>query len=110
MEHHVTRRDLLGSGFAAALGLALPAPRLQTVRLEDHLSVVDAAGSNVLIVSGKDEAVLIGGGAPESARDLLRLIAGVPTLINTHCHAPHTGVNERLGKRGAKIIAHENTK
>jgi cyclase len=112
MEHNVTRRDILGSGFAAALGLALPVARLQAVRLTDDVSVVNAGGSNVLVVSGKDEAVLIGGGAPEQARDLLHVVgrAAVTTLINTHWHAAHTGVNERLGKRGAKIIAHENTK
>src|SRR5262245_58700218 len=120
----LSRRDLLGSGLATALGLALPAgvrafarpQRLQTLRLADHLIVVSTVGSNVLVVSGEDETVLIGGGTPGQARDLLRLIehetgqAVVPTLINTHWHSAHTGVNERLGKRGAKIIAHENTK
>ena len=112
MEHNVTRRDVVRSGFAAALGLALPVPRVQTVRLADDLSVVNAGGSNVLVVSGKGEVVLIGGGAPEQASDLLH-VAGrsvVTTLINTHWHTAHTGVNERLGKRAAKIIAHENTK
>jgi glyoxylase-like metal-dependent hydrolase (beta-lactamase superfamily II) len=89
---------------------------LQAQRLANNLIVISANDSNVLLVSGKDEAVLIGGGQPAQARDLLRLIeretgrAVVPTLINTHWHSAHTGVNERLGKRGAKIIAHENTK
>jgi cyclase len=129
MERNVSRRDLLRSGCAAAVGsgvfgLALPTgvrafagpQRLQTMRLADHLLVVSADGSNVLIVSGESDTVLIGGGPPAQARDLLRLIehetrrAVVPTLINTHWHSAHTGVNELLGKRGAKIIAHENTK
>ena len=34
----------------------------------------------------------------------------VHTLINTHWHPEQTGSNERLGKAGARIIAHENTK
>ena len=144
-----SRRDFIGAGLAAALGLVLPgvgraferperrpsiavrlgigarvrvqaARRLRALlpiqRLADHLTVIDAGGSNVLLVSDEDEAVLIGGGAPAQARDLLRLVEHetardvVPTLINTHWHAAHTGVNERLGKRGARIIAHENTK
>ena len=135
----------LGSGFAAAAGLMLssapralarPQPKpsiagrlktgLRAVRrlralsqphqLADHVAVIDTAGSNVVLVSDKEEAVLIGGGMPTQARDLLRVIEPeskrdvVPTLINTHWHPAHTGVNERLGKRGAKIIAHENTK
>jgi cyclase len=124
MEHKVNRRDVLGSGVGAALGLALPAGvsalarsrRLQTERLVDHLLLAGGESSNVLVIVGEGEAVLIGGGAPEQARDLLSLVereagrAVVPTLINTHWHSAHTGVNERLGKRGAKIIAHENTK
>jgi cyclase len=124
MEHIVRRRDFLGCGFAAALGLALPAgvgafarpQTLQTWRLAEHLIVIDAGGSNVVLVSAAEEAVLIGGGKPAQARNLMRLIeretkrAVVPTLINTHWHCAHTGLNERLGKRGARIIAHENTK
>jgi cyclase len=143
MKHHPSRRCFLGSGFAAALALALPAevcsdarlqPKpsiagrlgspaarrlrasLQTQRLADHLIVLSGEGSNVLAVLGEGETVLVGGGSPRQARDLLRLIqretgpAVVPTLINTHWHPDHTGLNERLGKHGAKIIAHENTK
>lgn len=124
MECNVTRRSLVGSGVAAALGLALSGPvrafgpqqRLQSVRLADHVIVVSTEGSNVLVVAGEDGRVLVGGGAPGQSRDLLRLIeretgrASAFTLINTHWHSAHTGVNERLGKRGARIIAHENTK
>jgi cyclase len=123
MGYHVSRRGLLGAGLAGALGMALPAapafarqPRLKTTRLADHLLVVSGQGGNVLVVSAPGETVLIGGGAPEEARDLLRLVESetgqdvVPTLINTHWHLAHTGANERLGKRGAKIIAHENTR
>jgi cyclase len=124
MEHNVTRRGLLGAALAGALGMALPAgvsaftrpQRLQTTKLAEHLLVVSGQGGNVFVISGPGETVLIGGGAPDQARDLLRLIEretgqdAVPTLINTHWHLAHTGVNERLGKRGAKIIAHENTK
>ena len=34
----------------------------------------------------------------------------VKVLINTHWHPDQTGSNERIGKSGATIIAHENTK
>jgi glyoxylase-like metal-dependent hydrolase (beta-lactamase superfamily II) len=88
----------------------------QKQKLADHIAVIDAGGSNVVLVCAEEEAVLIGGGHPTQARDLSRLIehvtrrAIVPTLINTHWHSAHTGLNDRLGKRGARIIAHENTK
>jgi glyoxylase-like metal-dependent hydrolase (beta-lactamase superfamily II) len=34
----------------------------------------------------------------------------VHTIFNTHWHPEQTGSNERLGKAGATIIAHENTR
>jgi cyclase len=34
----------------------------------------------------------------------------VRTLFNTHWHPEHTGSNETLGKAGAAIVAHENTR
>ena len=36
--------------------------------------------------------------------------ARIQVLFNTHWHLEHTGANESIGKTGAKIIAHENTK
>jgi cyclase len=125
MSFKLTRREVFG----AALGLGLPAAdrafarsealnrrAAETTHLAGHLSVVSAGRSNVVVVSGEGETVLVGGGDPVQARSLLRLIeretgrAVVPTLINTHWHSAHTGLNDLLGKRGAKIIAHENTK
>jgi cyclase len=94
----------------------MPRQALPTEQLADHLTVVRGRGSNVLMISAPGETVLVGGGVPEQARDLMRLVerktarGSALTLINTHWHLAHTGVNERLGKRGAKIIAHENTK
>jgi cyclase len=125
MRHYLSRRGFLGAGLAGAAGMVLPAaagaftPRvsLQANRLADHLLMVSGpAGGNVLLVTAPGEAVLIGGGPPGQARDLMKMVAHeagrdvVPTLINTHWHLAHTGVNELLGKRGAKIVAHENTR
>ena len=56
------------------------------------------------------------GGSAERSADLLKLVADqsggkpVQVLFNTCWHPQHTGSNEALGKAGAKIIAHENTK
>jgi glyoxylase-like metal-dependent hydrolase (beta-lactamase superfamily II) len=124
MSFNVSRRGFLGAGLGGTLSIVLPpgvsavtrSRPLHTTRLAYHLLVVSGQGGNVLVISDPGETVLIGGGAPEQARDLLRLIEretrqdAVPTLINTHWHLAHTGVNDLLGKRGAKIIAHENTK
>ena len=53
---------------------------------------------------------------PSDPTNLLKLVADqsggkpVQVLFNTCWHPQHTGSNEALGKAGAKIIAHENTK
>ena len=47
---------------------------------------------------------------------LMKAVAGLPgggpvhTIFNTHWHPEQTGSNEPLGKAGATIIAHENTR
>ena len=46
----------------------------------------------------------------------MKAVAGLPgggpvhTIFNTHWHPEQTGSNEPLGKAGATIIAHENTR
>jgi cyclase len=69
-----------------------------------------------VVVTGPDGLVMINGGSSDRSADLLEAIAEhtggkrVETLFNTDWHPDHTGSNEALGKAGAKIIAHENTK
>ena len=59
---------------------------------------------------------MVDGGSPEHSAELLKLVAGlsggkpVQVLFNTCWDTDHTGSNDTLGKAGAKIIAHENTK
>ena len=59
---------------------------------------------------------MVDGGMSEHSADLLKLISGqsdsarVQVLFNTHWHLDHTGSNEGVAARGAKIVAHENTK
>jgi len=77
---------------------------------------IEGAGGNVVAATSSDGVLLVDGGSAERSADLLRLVAQetgrrpVQTLLNTHWHWDHTGSNETLGKAGASIIAHENTR
>jgi glyoxylase-like metal-dependent hydrolase (beta-lactamase superfamily II) len=109
----VSVASLIGtSAFARARGGEAIAIRAIT----DSVALVTGAGSDVVVVTGPDGVVMIDGGLAERSGDLLKAIGkhtkGAPpaTLFNTHWHWDHTGSNERLGKAGAKIIAHENTR
>lgn len=91
-------------------------PAVTASRLNDHLVVFMGAGANVVAAHGPDGILLVDGGLPDRSGDLLDAVfketrsKRVQTLINTHWHPEQTGSNERLGKAGVKIIAHENTK
>ena len=119
----VTRRTVLQGAVTAGLGAALgwqraladvPTPITHTA-LTDTLHLFQGAGGNVVAGGGADGVLLVDGGLAARSAELLQRVGAVSkgrvqTLFNTHWHWSHTGANEVLGKAGAKIIAHENTK
>lgn len=129
MRRH-TRRQILKAALGGASGIAL-APVLRsgsawaqaneptgTVRLSDDLFVLQIRGeANVLARTGPDGVLLVDGGSASASDRLMEAVAGLPgaggpvhTIVNTHWHAEQTGSNERLGRDGATIVAHENTR
>lgn len=116
----MNRRVLLTGIAAAALpwraATAQSAAELATLPLNERMELVTGAGGNVVIFKGNQGLALIDSGASQHAAELLRLVdargAGAPlnTLVNTHWHADHSGGNEAMHARGAKILAHENTR
>jgi glyoxylase-like metal-dependent hydrolase (beta-lactamase superfamily II) len=114
-----------------AAGLALGAPVLRAaaaqagaasdasgmLRLADDLFVISLPGQTNVVAQTSAEGVLLVDGASAGAADTLtKAVSSLPgsgpvqTLINTHWHPEQTGLNERLGKGGKTIIAHENTR
>jgi cyclase len=84
--------------------------------LGSTLFLLTGAGANVVAAAGPEGAVLVDGGLQGSSEELLGAALEatsskrVHALFNTHWHPEQTGSNERVGKSGARIIAHENTK
>ena len=132
MKTFLSRRGFLASlsgtalaGSALARGSALAALRqppatspakLTSEMLADGLLLVRGAGANVLVLRDPAGLVFIDGGLKANGKTLLSLAQKelgakkAHTILNTHWHPEHTGLNEMLGKQGAKIIAHVNTK
>jgi glyoxylase-like metal-dependent hydrolase (beta-lactamase superfamily II) len=99
--------QLRGQGTAGAIA---------TTPLADNLFLLTGAGANVVARTGSDGVVLVDGGLAERATNLAQAVAALPggkpvrTLFNTHWHPEQTGSNLSLGRAGATIIAHENTR
>jgi cyclase len=114
---------LLGGSAAATLATwpawahaAEPQSPLAAMPLDEHLTLFTGAGANVIALRSGDGLALVDGGLPERSDELLKLVAKqlgagrIHTLFNTHWHPQQTGSNQRLGREGATIIAHENTR
>ncbi len=128
MKTILTRRGFVNSVSGAALlhGTALgmlarpllaAAPAaLSTEPLADGVILIRGAGANVVALRDAAGLAFIDGGLKANAADLLKLgqqqlgRTRLHTLIDTHWHPEHTGLNELAGKQAAKIIAHENTR
>lgn len=115
------RTTLTGLAGAAASpwlldnALAKASP-LTSTRLSDDLLMISGAGGNVIAARDAQGALMVDGGLRERSAELVKLVKRelsvkrIHTLFNTHWHPEQTGSNERLGKEGARIIAHENTR
>jgi glyoxylase-like metal-dependent hydrolase (beta-lactamase superfamily II) len=120
----LSRRLLLRNSLVGTCALALsprgftdglPEP-LAADSLAEHLVQITGAGANVVVLVQPDGLLLIDGGVPERSAELLDFIAArwptrpIQTLFNTNWRWEHTGSNAALGRAGATIMAHENTK
>src|SRR2546425_8115070 len=126
-----TRRQILKAAIGGAAGIVLGAPVLRlsgaqaqavpesagTLRLADDLFIVRIPGEAYVVAQTDANGVLLVDGGSAGASDaLMKAVSALPgggpvrTLFNTHWHPEQTGSNERLGKAGAAIIAHENTR
>lgn len=121
------RREFLHSAAAQVVAGSLCLPNVwsaanaqavvgNSTRLRDDLHVFSVEGSNVLALADSDGAVLVDGVRADQAAGFLAMLVDrfgsgrVQTLFNTCWHRERTGLNEMLGRAGATIIAHENTK
>lgn len=113
------RREFVGTLLGGAVSLSFAqnvAAPITSTKLTDNIFLISGAGSNVLLVNAPDGLLMVDGGSAQRSADLMSFIAAqnpgkrVQVSFNTHWHTDHTGSNDSLGKGGAKIIAHENTK
>ncbi len=98
------------------LAAAAPAP-VEAKEISAGLYLVTGGGgANSVILTGPEGTLVVDAKLDiESAQAELAVLDGLTKtplryLINTHVHPDHTGGNEAYGKRGAVIIAREETR
>src|SRR5262252_3821560 len=115
------RRQFLTMGVGALVGgFVLPRrarPQEPAIApLNDRLSVVARARTNVVALSTGDGAIVVDSGAPQYRNALMESLrqlspgGRINKVFNTHYHPNNTGANELLHQSGATIVAHENTR
>jgi glyoxylase-like metal-dependent hydrolase (beta-lactamase superfamily II) len=121
----IGRRGVLRAGAAAcaaatpfgmaARALAAPAG-LEARPLPGGLWLIAGAGGAVVAARGPDGMVLVDCGQADKAEGVLATAAQktgqskVSTLFNTCWRLEQTGGNDLAASKGAKIVAHENTR
>jgi glyoxylase-like metal-dependent hydrolase (beta-lactamase superfamily II) len=95
-----------------AAGAATP---IKTTKLYDNIWLLQGAGGNMAVQSGKDGVLLIDSSFATAVPHIREAIAAVSSdaphaLINTHWHIDHVDGNEGMHAAGFRVVAHEKTK
>jgi cyclase len=95
-----------------AAGASTP---IKTTKLYDNIWLLQGAGGNMAVQTGKDGIVLIDSSFATAVPHIREAIAAVSTdaphaLVNTHWHVDHVDGNEGMHAAGYHVIAHEKTK
>lgn len=111
------------AALAAALALAAPAAAQQDFskvevraeKLAPTVWMLTGAGGNLGLSAGEDAVFLVDDQYAPLTEKIAAAIARVSPkpvrfVLNTHWHGDHVGGNEKLGRAGAVIVAHDNTR
>lgn len=113
----------LAAALAAAVALCAPAAAQQDFakvevkaeKLAPTVWMLTGAGGNLGLSAGEDAVFLVDDQYAPLTEKIAAAIAQVSPkpvrfVLNTHWHGDHVGGNEKLGRAGAVIVAHDNTR
>lgn len=89
--------------------------QIETIKVADGIYMLQGAGGNIGVSVGEDGILMVDTQFAELNEKIKSAIAEISEgpiriVLNTNWHYDHAYGNEPLGKSGALIIAHENTR
>jgi glyoxylase-like metal-dependent hydrolase (beta-lactamase superfamily II) len=89
--------------------------QIETIKVADGIYMLQGSGGNIGVSVGEDGVLMIDSQFSELMEKIKSAIAEISKgpiriVLNTNWHYDHAYGNEPLGKSGALIIAHENTR
>jgi glyoxylase-like metal-dependent hydrolase (beta-lactamase superfamily II) len=89
--------------------------QIETIKVADGIYMLQGSGGNIGVSVGEDGILLVDTQFAELMEKIKSAIAEINKgpirfVLNTNWHYDHAYGNEPLGKSGALIIAHENTR
>lgn len=87
---------------------------MELIHLRDKIYYIKGNGGNIGVLSNKNGFLLVDDQFESIHQNIISTLkkihnAPVKYIINTHWHVDHTNGNEAFGKKGSKIIAHQNS-
>ena len=95
---------------------ATPPPPIRAERIAERIYLLTGGGgANSTLLVTADGSLLVDTKSAAAHDDIVALVAelgGAPIryVVNGHVHPDHTGGNERFGSKGARIVAHAETR
>lgn len=88
---------------------------ITTQKISDHIFMLQGAGGNIAISTGKDGVFMIDDQFAPLSDKIMAVIDSISQhpvkfLINTHFHGDHSGGNANFEATGAIIVAHDNVR
>ncbi len=95
-----------------AAGASAP---IKTTKLYDNIWLLQGAGGNMAVQTGKDGIILIDSSFATAVPHIKEAIGALSSdaphaLVNTHWHVDHVDGNEGMHAAGYLVIAHDKTK